>query len=164
MLDVTFGVIIYLKYFVTLKKAMKRLFNLSVLIILTLSCTSSKPAVNSNSLDQVPKDDIVTIANDDIEYEITIIEPGFNAWLRSIARPKGYYTQRYMEIHNWNFVQEWNNRVLNPQQFNPRLYELQIDYQPTIDYGYDVNYKLFNYFIYFQLTYNQQLSTYVPRI
>lgn len=143
---------------------MKRLFYLFTLIILTLNCTSSKNAVSKTDLDNIPQEDIVTIANEDIEYEITIIEPGFNAWLRSIARPKGYYTQKYMETHNWNFVQEWNNRVLNPQQFNPRLYELQIDYQPNIDYGYDVNYKLFNYFIYFQLTYNQQLSTYVPRI
>ncbi len=143
---------------------MKRLFYLFTLIILTLNCTSSKNAVSNTDLKNIPKEDIVTIANDDIEYEITIIEPGFNAWLRSIARPKGYYSQKYMETHNWNFVQEWNNRVLNPQQFNPSIYELQIDYQPHIDYGYDVNYKLFNYFIYFQLTYNQQLSTYVPRI
>ena len=143
---------------------MKRLFYLFALVILTLNCTSSKNATSNTTPDNISEDDIVRISNEAIEYEIIIIEPGFNAWLRSIARPKGYYTQKYMETHNWNFVQEWNNRVLNPQQFNPRLYELQIDYQPNIDYGYDVNYKLFNYFIYFQLTYNQQLSTYVPRI
>ncbi|MBO6606544.1 DUF6146 family protein [Psychroserpens sp.] len=143
---------------------MKRLFYLITLTILSISCSASKPTEDTTSNNQISKDDIVTIANDDIEYEITIIEPGFNAWLRSIARPKGYYTQSYMELHNWNFVQEYNNRVLNPQQYNPRLYELQIDYQPTVDYGYDVNYKLFNYFIYFQLTYKQRLTAYVPRI
>ncbi len=42
--------------------------------------------------------------------------------------------------------------------------ELQIDYQQGIDYGYEVNYVLYNYFIYFQLTYNQRLGPFVPRI
>ena len=143
---------------------MKRLLYLLSIIFLVLSCSSTKTVTENKNQDQISEDHIVTIANDDIEYEITIIEPGFNAWLRSIARPKGYYTQQYMETHNWNFVQEYNNRVLNPQQYDPRLYELQIDYQPSIDYGYDVNYKLFNYFIYFQITYNQRLTAYIPRI
>lgn len=143
---------------------MKRLFYFLTIICLTLNCSSSQKVADSQKQVDIPEDDIVTIANEEVEYEITIIEPGFNTWLRSIARPKGYYTQKYMEMHNWNFVQEWNNRVLNPQQYNPRLYELQIDYQPSIDYGYDVNYKLFNYFIYFQITYKQQLTAYVPRI
>ncbi len=40
---------------------------------------------------------------------------------------------------------------------NPNLYELQIDYQSNIDYGYDVNYKLYNYFVYFQNRYKQNL-------
>ena len=143
---------------------MKRLFYFLTIICLTLNCSSSQKVADSQKQVDITEDDIVTIANEEVEYEITIIEPGFNTWLRSIARPKGYYTQKYMEMHNWNFVQEWNNRVLNPQQYNPRLYELQIDYQPSIDYGYDVNYKLFNYFIYFQITYKQQLTAYVPRI
>ena len=42
---------------------------------------------------------------------------------------------------------------------------VQIDkVQQGIDYGYDVNYKLYNYFIYFQLTYKQQLTGFIPRI
>ncbi len=53
---------------------------------------------------------------------------------------------------------------LQPHNFNPNLYEMRIDYDPSIDYGYEVNYKLYNYFIYFQLTYKQKLTGYVPRI
>ncbi|MGJ8739147.1 MAG: DUF6146 family protein, partial [Zobellia laminariae] len=30
--------------------------------------------------------------------------------------------------------------------------------------GYEVNYKLYNYFIYFQRKYNQRLGPFVPRI
>jgi hypothetical protein len=69
-----------------------------------------------------------------------------------------------METRNQQMVINWNIRVLQPQQYDINLYQMQIDYDSNIDYGYDVNYKLYNYFIYFQLTYKQQLSSFVPRI
>jgi len=108
--------------------------------------------------------DTVSISNDKLEYEIIIIEPGFSAWLAGTARSEGFYSQEYMEARNLIYVNEWNNRVRRPQQYRTGLYEMQIDYQPRIDYGYEVNYKLYNYFIYFQLTYNEKLGPFVPRI
>ncbi len=130
-----------------------------------MSCNTPNRAVqNSNETIAITEQDTVRIANDDIEYEIIIIEPGFNFWLASTARPEGYYSQEYMENRNWQYVMEWNNRVLQPQRFNPNLYELQINYDRGVDYGYEVNYKLYNYFIYFQITYKQQLAGFIPRI
>ena len=81
-----------------------------------------------------------------------------------MAQPEGYYSQSFMEARNRIFVQEWNLRALEPARFDPLLYEVRIDYDPNINYGYELNYKLYNYFIYFQLTYNQRLSSFVPRI
>ncbi len=133
-----------------------------------IACNSSKPATTNKTKSEKElakvDNDTVTIGNDELEYEIIIIEPGFNFWLASRARPEGFYSQQYFEIRNIVYVNEWNNRVLQPQRYNPNLYELQIDYQQGIDYGYEVNYKLYNYFIYFQLTYNQRLGPFVPRI
>ena len=106
----------------------------------------------------------VRIEDEKTEYGIIIIDPGFYNWLQSVARPEGYYSQSFMETRNQIFVTNWNQRVISPGQFNPDLYELQIDYDPSIDYGYEVNYKLYNYFIYFQRRYNQRLGPYVPRI
>lgn len=108
--------------------------------------------------------DTITITNEELEYEIIIIEPGFNYWLASQARPEGFYSQQYLENRNYQYVIEWNLRVNQPSRFNPNLYELRIDYQNNIDYGYEVNYKLYNYFIYFQRTYNQRLGPFNPRI
>jgi hypothetical protein len=143
---------------------MKRIIQLLIIALLIISCSSSQKISGNNTLVNTPDDDIVLIANDDLDYEITIIEPGFNAWLLSIARPEGYYSQNFMETRNHQMVINWNNRVLQPQQYDINLYEMQIDYDSNTDYGYDVNYKLYNYFIYFQLTYKQQLSSFVPRI
>ncbi|MCM4166207.1 hypothetical protein DHD08_00765 [Arenibacter sp. H213] len=108
--------------------------------------------------------DTISIADEKTEYEILIIEPGFDFWLQSIAKPEGYYSQSFLENRNQLYVTEWNIRASQPFSYDPNLYELRIDYDPHIDYGYEVNYKLYNYFIYFQRKYNQRLGPFVPRI
>lgn len=104
------------------------------------------------------KEEPVVIANDSLAYEITIIDIGFNLYLNSIAKPVGFYSQSYLENRNIFYVTEWNNRVRNPQQYNRNIYENIIDYQSNIDYGYDVNYKLFNYFEFAQQKYQMNLG------
>ncbi|ULC58593.1 DUF6146 family protein [Flaviramulus sp. BrNp1-15] len=145
---------------------MKNTIYILLLCAFVFNCNTTKTTTNQKDerLESVKDNDTVTIANDDLEYQIIIIEPGFNTWLVSTARPEGYYSQQFLENRNYLYVTEWNQRVMQPQRFNPNLYELQINYQQGIDYGYEVNYKLYNYFIYFQLTYNQRLGPFVPRI
>ncbi|MEY8849100.1 DUF6146 family protein [Psychroserpens sp. XS_ASV72] len=143
---------------------MKNLFKLSLSLLLFMSCGSSQTVMVDGEEKKVPEEDIVKFSNEQLEYDIIIIEPGFNTWLNSMARPEGYYSQSFLETRNRILVQEWNLRNLQPSVYDPNLYQVQIDYQPDIDYGYDLNYKLYNYFIYFQLTYNQRLSSFVPRI
>lgn len=142
-----------------------------LLLVLTLivgSCGSSKEAVNISDEEKMAfnqkEKDTIAIANEEVEYEIIIIEPGFNFWLQSIAKPKGYYSQSFLENRNQLYVIQWNQRVMQPLRYDPNLYQLQIDYSPNIDYGYEVNYKLYNYFIYFQRKYNQRLGPFIPRI
>jgi hypothetical protein len=144
---------------------MKKLALLMVLMACLVSCkTTDKIPVQKNDSMAITEQDTVRIANDKLEYEIIIIEPGFNSWLERMAKPEGYYSQAFLEGRNQLYVAEWNRRVLQPSAYNPNLYEMQIDYNPSIDYGYEVNYKLYNYFIYFQRHYKQQLTGLVPRI
>ena len=119
------------------------------------SCGSSK---NRKLGDSQINEDTVRIANDSLEYEIIIIEPGFNLFINSIAKPEGYYSQQYLENKNQFLVSEYNQRVNQPQIYNPDLYLQEINYDPTIDYGYQVNYLLYNYFVYFSRHYNQKFS------
>jgi hypothetical protein len=134
----------------------------------TSSCTGTKKAVSISDEEKMAfeeqEGDTVKIASDSTEYEIIIIEPGFNFWLNSIARPEGYYSQNYLENRNQILVMNWNQRALQPLRYNGDLYQMQIDYDPNIDYGYEVNYKLYNYFIFFQRKYNQRLGPWLPRI
>jgi hypothetical protein len=149
---------------------MKKIVYILLVSVFVFNCNTAKTTSPNKAskkderLENLKQNDTVKIANKDIEYEIIIIEPGFNYWLASTARPRNYYSQQFLENRNMLYVIEWNQRVIQPQRFNPNLYELQIDYQQGIDYGYEVNYLLYNYFIYFQLTYKQRLGPFVPRI
>ena len=148
--------------------------NLFVVIICSISlvwlsgCGTSKEALSISEEEKMAfaseEDGPVSISNEDVEYEITIIDPGFFTWLNSVARPEGYYSKTFLENRNRLMVLEWNQRVMQPSRFNPDLYLMRIDYQQGIDYGYDVNYKMYNYFIFFQRKYNQRLGAFVPRI
>ncbi|MFL9831570.1 DUF6146 family protein [Flavobacterium sp. ARAG 55.4] len=141
---------------------MKNIFYLLALIIgIIVSCNSSKTIV-SKEKNAGSVNDTVRIANDSLEYEVIIIDPGFNTWLASRAYPRWYYTQEYLETKNQIYVNEWNNRVLQPQRYNPNLYEMTINYDPNIDYGYEVNYLIYNYMVYFQNNYHQRLFGRVP--
>ncbi|MUU77227.1 DUF6146 family protein [Winogradskyella endarachnes] len=145
---------------------MKKLIPFFIILILIASCKSynTDPVVDNSNTDSLVANDTVVINSDENDYEIIIIEPGFNAWLVSTARPEGYYSQDWLESRNAILVQSWNQRNLQPGQYDPNLYELRIDYDTTTDYGYEVNYKLYNYFVYFQIKHNQRLSSFRPRI
>lgn len=142
----------------------KSLFILGLLFTIIACSTASKNTVatSNSSKSAAAVNDTVRIANDSLEYEVIIIDNGFSTWLASRALPRNYYSLSYLENKNNLYVTEWNNRVLQPQRYSPNLYEMRIDYQPTIHYGYEVNYLIYNYMIYFQNTYKQKLAGYVP--
>ncbi|SHM55064.1 hypothetical protein SAMN05216269_10548 [Flavobacterium xinjiangense] len=134
-----------------------------VLIVLAslFSCKTSKTTL-PNTAKTVAQGDPVRIANDKLEYEVIIIDPGFSTWLVSTALPRNYYSQNYLENKNRIWVSEWNSRVLQPMRYNPNLYEMTINYDPNVDYGYEVNYLIYNYMVYFQNRYKQKLFGHVP--
>lgn len=134
----------------------------ALILCIIIGCNSSKPVL-SNTKKIVPsKNDTIRIANDSLQYEVIIIDSGFSTWLASMAYPRNYHSLTYLETKNQIYVNEWNNRVMQPQRYNPNLYEMTINYEPQIHYGYEVNYLIYNYMIYFQNTYKQKLNGYVP--
>ncbi|WP_339754925.1 DUF6146 family protein [uncultured Winogradskyella sp.] len=145
---------------------MKKIISFIIFIILIASCKSynSTQVINNDHENSLVKSDTVRISSDETDYEIIIIDPGFNFWLEGTAQPRGYYSQQFFETRNALLVQAWNQRNLQPSLFDPNLYELRIDYDTRTDYGYEVNYKLYNYFLYFQIKYKQRLTSFIPRI
>lgn len=135
---------------------MKNTLILLAVIAFIIGCSPSKSIVANDKPTTASKKDTIRIANDSLSYEIIIIEPGFDSWLAT-AKPRNYYSLTYLENKNKQYVTEWNSRVLDRQRYNPDLYEMRIDYQWNIHYGFEVNYLLYNYFVYFQSRYKQRL-------
>ena len=155
-----------LGYFITIPKSnmniiMKNVFIL-IAIIFFIDCGAQKKPPKSGAVEPIETAyDTIKIVNEEIEYEIIILELGFDTWLVS-QPPMSYYTSSTLAIRNYMMVVEWNIRVQQPLRYDPTLYGLEIDYQPNIDYGIEVNYLLYMYFKYFQQKYQQRLGPYQP--
>lgn len=140
---------------------MKNIFIL-IVIIFFVDCSAQKKPSKSSPTEPIETTyDTIRIVNEEIEYEIIILELGFDSWLIS-QPPMSYYENSTLAIRNRMMVVEWNLRVLQPFRYDPMLYEQTIDYQPQIDYGIEVNYLLYMYFKFFQQRYNQRLGPYQP--
>ena len=136
---------------------MKTTFYILIGLAALVGCSSyTGSGTGSSSNHKSAVNDTVRIANDSLEYEIIIIEPGFNGWLAT-QPARGYYSQSAMEISNTFKVTNYNLRVNNPIAYDPSLYVFRIDYERNVDYGYEVNYMLYNYFLFFEQRYKQRL-------
>ncbi|OYQ40692.1 hypothetical protein CHX27_13340 [Flavobacterium aurantiibacter] len=132
-------------------------FFIAALAVVCTYCSSG----NLNNVDSAKAvNDTIRIANDSLEYEVVIFDSGFNSWLQRAA-PRGFYSQSYLEARNQVWVQQWNIKANT--QGSSNLFLTQIEYNPRINYGYEVNYLLFNYLTYFQLQNNVNLGTFQPR-
>jgi hypothetical protein len=130
---------------------MKKLLFLLILSLLVIQCKTSKSAV---AVDTKP----ITIANDSLEYDIIIIDIGFDSYLNTIAKPMNFYSQDYYEQKNRFYVPAWNHRVRTSRTGKwSQVSENEIDYDFKINYGLEVNYKLFNYFKFVEHQYNIKL-------
>jgi hypothetical protein len=92
--------------------------------------------------------DSVTV--DSVEYKLIITDSGFDSWLAT-KPPANFYSKEYYEHRNILLVTEWNIRNQNPLKYGD-LYDTRIDYYPNIDYGIDLNYRLYYYFRFFEET------------
>jgi len=136
---------------------MKNLLLVFLVFIALYSCNTSKSVQNSEEIVATnEKQDTIRIVNEELEYEIIILDIGFDSWLVT-QRPISYFMNETLRVKNQFYVMEWNQRVQQPYRYNPNLYEQLIDYDPNIDYGIEVNYTLYQYFQFFQQKYKQRL-------
>ena len=96
----------------------------------------------------------VTLSNPDLEYEVIIMDNGFERWFSTNKKPKDHYSITFLENKNRRWVQEWNARAGRMNS----IIEYRIDYNSQTHYGYEVNYTLYHYLLYFQQVNNLRLD------
>ena len=125
--------------------------------ILGLSFMSCVAQPKTNIVDKGTtkiKNGKVTLSNPDLEYEVIIIDNGFERWFSTNRKPKNYYSITFLENKNRRWVQQWNALVGRIDS----VVENRIDYNSQIHYGYEVNYMLYHYLLYFQQVNNLKLD------
>ncbi len=122
---------------------MKRVF----IIVIAVLALAMPDANGQRKRDRVIKSDTLVAANDSLQYELIVLDPGFESWL--VSRPVGLHSNEYYRQKNIQYVQEWNARYMSPMRYGG-LYSVYIDYSPFVEYDIDLNYRLYNYFLFFE--------------
>ena len=117
----------------------KLLFGILVLVVV-LACSTQKGAikVNSHVADE--------IAEDSVEYDIETFDSKFETWYQMHKSPALNRSQQYYESWNKRYVTAWNYNAMTGRHNN--FFETIVGYDPTIDYGFELNHELFHYFQY----------------
>jgi hypothetical protein len=136
----------------------KVIISIVLLTGMLFSCTPGKQI--SKTPPKPEKIELVANGQDSTEYELVIIDPGFQSWFDMNRKPVWYYTKDYLASWNYQYVVAWNARVRDPLFAQSRAnnpFILEIDYRPAVDYGIDLNYKLYHYFKYIEATWGRIL-------
>ena len=87
-----------------------------------------------------------TIKSDSTEYEITIIDPGFDQWYLMHYSPAKDHSNEYYRSRNQVAICTWNDYFTRNRY--RRVIDDYIFYDNSVDYGIEVNRKLYWYFKY----------------
>ena len=103
---------------------------------------------------------VINPDEDEEEYELVIIDSGFDRWATTNQKPIGYYSPWYYAQKNRIYVQAWNERADQQGFYRSENYpfEQRINYDYSIDYGVELNYQLFWYFKYIEDLYGRRYN------
>lgn len=119
---------------------MKKLFFWIGVILVVVGCSTQKKVVG-----KINKP--IEIAPDDsIGYELETFDLNFETWYVLHNGPVEYRAQAYYEEWNKRYVDAWNFNATDVQKNS--FFEPIVGYDPTVDYGFELNHKLFYYFQY----------------
>lgn len=132
---------------------MKQSFFIGIVTLLIWTCSTVKETSKTPAI-------LTQNTQDSTEYEIHIIDIQFDQWYQFNYSPAKDYSNDYYRIKNHIAVANWNDYYRTGQY--SRVIYCYIDYQPNIDYGIEVNRKLYWYFKYIQNQYRIRLFLYPP--
>ena len=113
-----------------------------LIVFLGALCLSA--CVTSNSV-LVPRDkNLVDLTEDQEEYELQVLDPGFETWFMTVWSPANDRSLSYYTLWNSRYVVEWNYKATQPG--TSRFFNNMIAYDPSVNYGIEVERKLYYYF------------------
>jgi hypothetical protein len=120
---------------------MKPRFFFGMIALLIWGCSPVKQALKTSAT-------LKHTVQDSTEYEIQIIDPQFDQWYVFNYSPAKDYSKEYYQGKNLVGVTNWNYYYTSGRY--SRIIISLIDYRPDVDYGIEVDRKLYWYFKYIQ--------------
>lgn len=118
---------------------MKQILFFTAVLIMAIACSSTRNTVKINSVEEESAE------TDSLEYELETFDTRFETWYTLHNQPSQYRSERYYENWNQQYVAAWNANATRPGN---RFFETIVGYDPTVDYDFELDHKLFYYFQY----------------
>ncbi|MPQ46289.1 hypothetical protein GCQ56_04645 [Marinifilum sp. N1E240] len=115
---------------------------LILFISLIIGACSSYSSLNKSETQKVETAE--AIIKDSTEYELLILDIGFESWFATRNTSSTAHSNSYYRNWNQQYISEWNRLHTQGHPY----FENYIDYSPFEKYGFDINYKLYHYFLF----------------
>lgn len=119
---------------------MKQLIFFIGVFIFVIACSTQKGIV------KIEEDKDETTEEDSLEYALETFDSKFDTWYLLHNNPSQYRSQEYYEGWNQRYIAAWNYNATQPGK--RWFFEPVVGWYPTVDYGFELNHKLFYYFQY----------------
>jgi len=132
---------------------MKNIIFLIFVLLVIWSCSPSHKAMSSDRQLTIKSDS--AIESDSVEYEIIIIDTKFENWYLIHFSQAKDYSNEYYRSKNQVAAGTWNEYYTRGRYHN--VIENHIYYDNSVDYGIEVNRRLYWYFKYTEETFKIRL-------
>lgn len=133
---------------------MRQALFISIIFLAGIACSTTRNTPRIHTKEEAD------VKNDSIEYSLETFDAKFETWYQIQNQPSKYRSQPYYENWNHQYVNAWNYKST---QSGNRFFEPIIGYEPTTDYGFELNHKLFYYFQYVERVLNIPILPGGPR-
>lgn len=130
---------------------MKKIIFWIGIILVLVACSTKRNIV------EIKNKTAEVAAEDSVEYQLETFDQKFETWYLLHNSQAQYRSQSYYEVWNRQYVSAWNANAMNPRRNS--FFETIVGYEPTIDYGFELNHKLFYYFQYVERVLKIQIMT-----
>lgn len=115
---------------------MRKVLLLIITAAIVYACANQKKMVTENE----------TALQDSTEYDVEMFDAKFISWYQRYQTPASYRQQSYYESWNHQYVTMWNSKANSSVGKFP--FDPVVGYDANEDYGFELNHKLFHYFMY----------------
>lgn len=120
------------------------------LLSFAASCTSQQTKNNKKNTEMGPE------KNEDGEWELHVLDPGYESFLISRARPTNMFSEQTLKNKNHLLVTEWNSHFYSGRYRN--IIKSAISYDRNENYGFEFENRLYQVFAYVSWRYKLRMK------